>query len=101
MGVLSLPRAFMFRITEDDPHPTPWVRVRLSCAIGEALYPDPQWRRIAALWNSFYPLDGLDDSTRRTLEMLDATMRAVVALIAQHRPRATRRPHVGRRDAAV
>jgi len=57
MGVLSLPRAFMFRITEDDPHPTPWVRVRLSCAIGEALYPDPQWRRIAALWNSFYPLD--------------------------------------------
>ena len=86
MGVLSLPRAFMFRITEDDPHPTPWVRVRLSCAIGEALYPDPQWRRIAALWNSFYPLDSLDDSTRRTLEMLDATMRAVVALIAQHRP---------------
>jgi hypothetical protein len=62
------------------------VRVRLSCAIGDALYPDPQWRRIAALWNSFYPLDGLDDATRRTLEMLDATMRDVVALIAQHRP---------------
>jgi hypothetical protein len=55
MGVLSLPRGFMFRITEDDPHPTPWVRVRLSCAIGEALYPDPQWRRLAALWSGRGP----------------------------------------------
>src|SRR5690349_11284455 len=27
MGVVSLPRPFVFRINLDDPHPAPWVRV--------------------------------------------------------------------------
>jgi len=38
MGVVSLPSWFVFRINIDDPHPIPWIRVRLSCAIGAALY---------------------------------------------------------------
>src|SRR5262249_54984752 len=46
MGVVTLPRAFVFRTAADDPHPMPWVRVQLSCALGNALYPDPQWARI-------------------------------------------------------
>ena len=41
MGVVSLPRAFVFRINPDDPHPAPWIRVKLSAAIGKALYPQP------------------------------------------------------------
>ncbi len=49
MGIVSLPRAFVFRVSADDPHPIPWIRVKLSCAIGDALYPDPQWRQIAGL----------------------------------------------------
>ena len=55
MGVVSLPRAFVFRIDADDPHPSPWIRVKLSAAIGEALYPHPQWQRLSATWESFYP----------------------------------------------
>ena len=39
IAVVSLPRAFVFRIDLDDPHPVPWIRVMLSCAIGEALLP--------------------------------------------------------------
>ena len=60
MGVVSLPRAFVFRLNVDDPHPVPWIRVKLSCAMGKALYPHPQWARLADLWESFYP------STRST-----------------------------------
>src|SRR5688572_24024062 len=50
MAVVSLPRAFVFRIDTEDPHPTPWLRMVLSAAIGAALYPDPQWARLTALW---------------------------------------------------
>ena len=39
MSVVGLPRPFMFRLNLDDPHPTPWIRVRLSCAMGMAMYP--------------------------------------------------------------
>jgi hypothetical protein len=39
IAVVSLPRAFVFRIEQQDPHPAPWIRVLLSCAIGETLYP--------------------------------------------------------------
>ena len=37
IGVVSLPRAFVFRLNVDDPHPIPWIRVMLSAAMGEAL----------------------------------------------------------------
>ena len=55
IAVVSLPRAFVFRVTMDDPHPFPWMRVKLSCALGQALFPDPQWERLSRLWDSFYP----------------------------------------------
>ena len=58
IGVVSLPRAFVFRLNVDDPHPMPWIRVKLSAAIGDALYPHPQWQRLSATWESFYPPDG-------------------------------------------
>ena len=87
MNVVSLPRVFVLRLNMDDPHPVPWIRVLLSCAIGDALYPHPQWQRLAALWESFYPLDGLDAGRRRLFERLRATMPAFVALLIDHRPR--------------
>ena len=64
IGVVSLPRPFVFRLNVDDPHPMPWIRVKLSAAIGEALYPHPQWRRLSALWESFYPPAGLAPQTQ-------------------------------------
>lgn len=88
IAVLSLPRAFVFRITPDDPHPFPWGRVRLSAAMGRALYPHSQWARIEQMWDSFYPLAGLDPERRQLIDILLETMPAFVALIANHRPRA-------------
>ena len=42
IGVVSLPRVFVFRMGLDDPHPIPWIRVKISSAIGAALYPHQQ-----------------------------------------------------------
>lgn len=90
MGVVSLPRAFVFRINLDDPHPMPWIRVKLSCALGNALYPHPQWKTLAAIWEAYYPLDGLDGEKRRLLTQIEASMPAFVALLINHRPKALR-----------
>ena len=90
MGVVSLPRPFVFRLNIDDPHPMPWIRVKLSAAIGEALYPHPQWQRIGALWESYYPPIGLAAQTQDLLAQLLESMPAFVALLINHRPKALR-----------
>jgi hypothetical protein len=90
MAVVSLPQAFVFRVTIDDPHPSPYVRVLLSCSIGHALYPHQQWATIAGLWRSFYPLDGLKPETRSLFEKIIATAPGFVALLVNHRPKSLR-----------
>lgn len=90
MAVVSLPRAFVFRLNEDDPHPTPWTRVLLSASIGEALYPHRQWKRIARLWESFYPLTNLDERTHSILSLLKRNIPALVAVLVNHRPKSLR-----------
>ena len=90
IGVVSLPRAFVFRLNVDDPHPVPWIRVKLSCAMGDLLYPHPQWRRIAALWDDYYPLAGTAPELRALLEQLQVSLPALAVLLAQHRPAALR-----------
>jgi hypothetical protein len=88
MGVVSLPRAFIFRVNFDDPHPSPWIRVKLSAAIGEALYPQPHWQLLTRLWEQYYPLEGLDPERRRLFQVLDQTIPALVAVLVNHRPAA-------------
>jgi hypothetical protein len=90
IGVVSLPRPFVFRVNVDDPHPTPWIRVKLSCAIGEGLYPDPQWRRVARLWESYYPVADLDDERQNLLARLQQSLPEFVATLINHRPTALR-----------
>jgi len=90
IGVVSLPRPFVFRVNQDDPHPIPWIRVKLSCAMGHALYPHAQWDRLARLWESFYPTSDLDGERRGLLAILEATMPGFVALLVNHRPKALR-----------
>lgn len=90
MAVVSLPRAFVFRINVDDPHPVPWLRVKLSCAMGQALYPHPQWARLAAMWEAFYPPQGLDVESLHLLQRLQALVPAFVSVLVQHRPAALR-----------
>ncbi len=90
IGVVSLPKAFVFRLNVDDPHPMPWLRVKLSAAIGEALYPHPQWGRVSALWESYYPPVGLPAETQAVLTQMQASMPAFVAVLINHRPKALR-----------
>ena len=90
MAVVSLPRAFVFRMNVNDPHPMPWIRVKLSAAIGEALYPHPQWRRLSEAWERFYPRHGMTPQTDAVLDALQDSMPAFVALLINHRPRSLR-----------
>jgi hypothetical protein len=90
MSVVSLPRPFVFRLNLDDPHPVPWIRVKLSCAIGDSLYPHPQWRKTAEVWESYYSLLELDDERRQLLARLEASFPKFVALLVGHRPQSLR-----------
>ncbi len=90
IGLVSLPRAFVFRMAPDDPHPSAWIRVHLSCAFGDALYPDPQWQQLAQVWTSFYPIGRLPADQVRVIRALLATMPGFVRLVLRLRTPALR-----------
>jgi hypothetical protein len=90
IGVVSLPSRFVFRIATDDPHPAPWIRVRLSCAVGDALYPHPQWRELSQLWEALYPPAELAPNVQQQLAALDRTIPAFAELLVTHRPASLR-----------
>lgn len=90
IGIVSLPRRFVFRVNVDDPHPFPWIRVMLSCVVGNALYPHLQWRQLAAMWKSFYPPTGIQPAAAETIASLRASMPSFVRLLLNHRPRSLR-----------
>jgi hypothetical protein len=95
IGLVSLPRAYVFRPSDDDPHPMPWLRVLLSCAIGDRLYPDPQWKRLASTWRSMYPLAGLRPELRQTISELRSTIPHFVSMLVEHRPERLRGRSLG------
>ena len=86
MAVVSLPRTFVFRVDMEDPHPAPWIRVKLSCAMGQALYPHPQWDMLARIWEAFYPRDGLDAERQQLFALLENAISRFVRLLLEHRP---------------
>jgi hypothetical protein len=86
IAVVSLPRAFVFRMNLDDPHPFPWIRVMVSCAIGDRLYPHIQWRQMASTWEALYPTAGLEQRQRDVIDGLRPTIPAFADLLASHRP---------------
>jgi hypothetical protein len=85
--LVSLPRAFVFRIDTQDPHPAPWIRVKLSCAIGRALYPHPQWDTLGKLWESFYPPTEASAEVQNAIASLQASIPEFVALLINFRPK--------------
>jgi hypothetical protein len=87
IGIVSLPRVFVFRLSTDDPHPVPWLRVRLSCAIGAMLFPDPQWQELERVWMTLYPKPASLAGHGKLFDLLESTMPSLVSLIANHRPR--------------
>ena len=64
--------------------------MKLSCAIGDGLYPHPQWKRIADLWEFYYPLADLDGERRNLLAQLQQTLTEFVTTLIDHRPQALR-----------
>jgi hypothetical protein len=86
LGVVSLPRAFVFRLSEDDPHPIPWIRVKLSCAMGKALYPHSQWDRLASVWDGYYPPSAVAAERRLLLASLEGEIPEFVSLLVGHQP---------------
>jgi hypothetical protein len=58
--------------------------------MGMAMYPHPQWQRLANLWALYYPLDGLDAQRRQLFAELLAAMPGFVSLLVNHRPPALR-----------
>jgi len=90
IGVVSLPRPFVFRLNVDDPHPMPWIRVKLSCAIGDALYPHPQWQKVAELWGSYYPVATLNDERRQLIAQIEREIPEFVSLLVNHHPKSLR-----------
>jgi hypothetical protein len=96
MSVVSLPRAFVFRINRQDPHPIPWTRMRLSCAIGEALYADPQWQRLSRTWALYYPVGAeLNNEQRSTIAALERSMPEFIRTLLAHRPKSLRGDSIG------
>ena len=88
INVVSLPRPFVFRINTEDPHPAPWIRVLLSCSMGHAMFPHPQWRRLARLWQSYYPLGVQPAGKEALIRSLLDTMPTLASLLVSHRPAA-------------
>ncbi len=86
MGVVSLPRAFVFRMNLDDPHPFPWIRVKLSASMGNALFPHPQWQKLGQMWEDFYPRKGLSAHHLKIISLMEETMPRFIELFLRHRP---------------
>ena len=84
VGVVNLPRPFVFRMNPDDPHPFPWIRVMISAAIGDALYPHPQWRALCERWRMTYPPSGLRADKRELLYQLEGRIPQFVKLLLGH-----------------
>jgi hypothetical protein len=61
------------------------VRVLLSCAIGDRLYPDRQWGRLASIWESMYPIAGVGPRLASTIAGLRETIPELVTVLVEHR----------------
>lgn len=86
LAVVSLPRYFVFRPSGDDPHPVPYVRVLLSCAMGDVLYPHPQWGRMRDTWKALNPLAGLPPERQRDLAAVEAGIPTFLRALLGHQP---------------
>jgi hypothetical protein len=85
MGVVTLPKYFQFRLDLDDPHPAPYVRVKLSCAFGKALFPHLQWDKVWQMWQTFYPTNDLPNDKKILLKMLDEEESSFVQLVLSYK----------------
>lgn len=86
MSVVSLPKYFVFRAVDNDPHPFPWIRVKISLAFGKQVYPEDQWHRLEQLWESMYPKTELKQEALEMIAILEATLADFAKLVVDHKP---------------
>ncbi len=86
IALLALPMPFVLRGGLRRPHPIPWFRVKLSCAIGHALHPHPQWGRVARTWERLYPRSRMPESRRRPIEALEDALPDYLSILLNLRP---------------
>lgn len=86
ISVVSLPKYFVFRTIDDDPHPFPWIRVKISLGFGKILYPEDQWQRLERLWESMYPPNDLKPEQAAIIKDLEATIPLFAKLVVNHKP---------------
>ena len=84
LAVVSLPRYFVFRPSGTDPHPMPYLRVLISAAIGNALYPHPQWKELTTVWRAMYPITGLPADHVAWIRNCEAHLEDLVGLLVHH-----------------
>ncbi len=84
VGVLSLPPAFIYRLKPGDPHPFPWIRVLLACAVGQYLFPHDQWQKLERLWHSYYPAEKLSTETRLLCRQVLTTTPEFLEMLFNH-----------------
>lgn len=87
INVVSLPSYFVFRMSGNDPHPFPWIRVKISLAFGKMLYPDAQWHKLEKTWEEMYPISVLKPQQKQLLKVLEETMPDFVRLVLDHCPK--------------
>lgn len=95
IAVVSLPRPMVFRLDAVDPHPIPWLRVKISCAIGNRFYPHPQWSQLAQVWQTLYPVAGLERNVASVIEKCERVLPAFANLLFTHQPVTLRGKRVG------
>ena len=86
MSVVSLPSAFVTRFSVYGPHPPPWIRVKISAALGARLFPHPQWQRLASMWETLYPLTDAGEQDASAFRALDRIVPRCAELLVTHRP---------------
>jgi len=88
MSVVSLPSYFVFRIGTDGPHPFPWIRVKISLALGQALFPHPQWAALNQQWEALYPTTELPANKQHIIKSLEQVLPAFANLVLNHQSKA-------------
>ncbi len=95
MAVVSLPSYFVFRMNLDDPHPTPWIRVKISIGFGKVMFPDAQWERLDRYWDQFYDLEMVRVDDRKLLRAIEKAIPQFVRLLLKHRSKALKGKQLG------
>ncbi|WP_347157545.1 hypothetical protein [Pontibacter chitinilyticus] len=76
--VLILPYPQMFSISTIQPHPPSYLRFLISIACCRRLWGNGDWSDWEKEWIALYPLDKLDDTTRKVIQ----EARALIPVIA-------------------